>query len=532
MSKKSNNKLFIGIAIIAIIVGIFATISSKQKAVGSQEEFAKIGNKTYTMGEYRSFEAMIYNFPDLARKGFFPGKRLVPSLFIETEILYPEAKKYEKSVKNTKEWEWKETFNLGQYYQRQVIRLNMGATDKELEEYFKKHRANILQNSQNSDTSFNANRIAVIDSVFISKYPPTKDFIAKYRVQGDQNFINKKWLEQNKKIATTFFTHEYYVEKYGKKYPKDINELLGTDKIITPEDFEIIKNWLPESTQEKLNNPKTKMDVVTYMIGWKLFAEEAVDKGLNKDLAFKQQQQFFEKFDIVRYYLNNVLTDRLGADRNSVNRDIAKYIYWDKVGTVTETIDSSFYNKVIDSIVQMKTDAALLKYISDKRANYTIEVINHNLTDGMAESSEKLSFEADSLVKDNNSEKAMSLYLKLANNYSFTEEGIKAYRALALIYNDLHQYKNAINSYGNYLVLSEESDEWSKVFFMRGYIYSENLHKLALAAVNYKWLIKNKPDSDLVDDAEFMYLHLGEPMDDIEELKAESRRQGRKPTLN
>jgi hypothetical protein len=49
-----------------------------------------------------------------------------------------------------------------------------------------------------------------------------------------------------------------------------------------------------------------------------------------------------------------------------------------------------------------------------------------------------------------------------------------------------------------------------------------------MAEVNYKWVLKNAPDCELADDAEFMMLHLGEQMSSVEELQAEVKRQGKK----
>ena len=64
---------------------------------------------------------------------------------------------------------------------------------------------------------------------------------------------------------------------------------------------------------------------------------------------------------------------------------------------------------------------------------------------------------------------------------------------------------------------------------MIGFVYSEYLSKPELAEANYKWILKNTPECELADDAEFMCLHLGEPMIGVDELQAEAKRQGRKP---
>jgi hypothetical protein len=63
---------------------------------------------------------------------------------------------------------------------------------------------------------------------------------------------------------------------------------------------------------------------------------------------------------------------------------------------------------------------------------------------------------------------------------------------------------------------------------MIGFIYDEHLNKPEKAEQNYKWILHNARDCELADDAEFMVLHLDEPMSSVEELRAEALRQGRK----
>jgi hypothetical protein len=63
---------------------------------------------------------------------------------------------------------------------------------------------------------------------------------------------------------------------------------------------------------------------------------------------------------------------------------------------------------------------------------------------------------------------------------------------------------------------------------MIGFIDDEYLSKPDIAQVNYRWVLKNTPECELADDAEFMSLHLGEAMSSVEELRAEAMRQGKK----
>ncbi len=166
-------------------------------------------------------------------------------------------------------------------------------------------------------------------------------------------------------------------------------------------------------------------------------------------------------------------------------------------------------------------------YISQKRMKKGVNLINPDYKDQMAENSERIFFKADSLSGSGSRDMAKKYYNDLIKNYPYTKEGAEAYRAIAMLYSDEGAYKKAVQAYRNYLLVSESKDEWCKVYFMIGYTYGENLAKLDLAAENYRWVLKNQPSCDLVSDAEFMYLHLGEAMVDIEELQAENARQGR-----
>ena len=90
------------------------------------------------------------------------------------------------------------------------------------------------------------------------------------------------------------------------------------------------------------------------------------------------------------------------------------------------------------------------------------------------------------------------------------------------------EYSDAVKNYRDFIVLVNDKAKLCNTFFMIGFIYDEYLNKPDLAEANYKWVLKNTPTCDLADDAEFMCLHLGEPMNSVEELRAEAKRQGKK----
>ena len=92
----------------------------------------------------------------------------------------------------------------------------------------------------------------------------------------------------------------------------------------------------------------------------------------------------------------------------------------------------------------------------------------------------------------------------------------------------MQAYNDAIKNYRRFLVLDIDKSKQCNNMFMIGFIYDEYLDRPDMAELNYKWVLKNAPDCELADDAEFMMLHLGEQMASVDELQAEVKRQGKK----
>jgi tetratricopeptide (TPR) repeat protein len=135
---------------------------------------------------------------------------------------------------------------------------------------------------------------------------------------------------------------------------------------------------------------------------------------------------------------------------------------------------------------------------------------------------------ADSLRDTGNTNEAEMIYEMLSKQFLFTSEGMRSLIEVAKILTERQQYTMAIKNYRDYLVLSKDISKRCNTFFMIGFIYDEYLNKPEDARVNYRWVLKNTPDCELTDDAEFMSLHLGEAMNSVEELRAEAMRQGKK----
>ncbi|MFO7772415.1 MAG: hypothetical protein R6V59_00460, partial [Dehalococcoidia bacterium] len=92
----------------------------------------------------------------------------------------------------------------------------------------------------------------------------------------------------------------------------------------------------------------------------------------------------------------------------------------------------------------------------------------------------------------------------------------KALIEMAKIKTEDQKYHRAVEYYRKHTILY--NDRKCNNFFMTGFIFDEYLNSPKKAEMNYKWILKNTPDCELADDAEFMCLHLDEPTPGVETL--------------
>jgi len=91
-------KKFYPIICFCIFILIFGC--TKKSADGSADDFnspfGKIGKKVYSIGDLTAFNSMLYHHPVRGMQGRFPGSRNTTALFVETQVLYPEAAAHKK----------------------------------------------------------------------------------------------------------------------------------------------------------------------------------------------------------------------------------------------------------------------------------------------------------------------------------------------------------------------------------------------------------------------------------------------------
>jgi hypothetical protein len=190
--------------------------------------------------------------------------------------------------------------------------------------------------------------------------------------------------------------------------------------------------------------------------------------------------------------------------------------------------DSFGLSSIIEHYRMEQAYIAVDNQIYDMRKKLNVTLLQNDYKDDMTGDPLKLIAHADSIRDTGNTNEAESIYEALSKGFLFTPEGMRSLIELSKILTEKQQYALAIKKYREYLIFSKDKSKRCNTFFMIGFIYDEYLNRPEDARVNYRWVLKNTPECELTDDAEFMSLHLGEAMNSVEELRAEAMRQGKK----
>lgn len=514
----------LAIAVLAVVLVKKGGNTKEASPSDYDAPFGKIAGKTYTIGDFTAFTSMLYHHPVISKEGRFPGNRNTTTLFVETQVLYNEASSVKKHVMNGPEWKWKEIYLPGQIFQVGVIDKNLGFTDEEIYDYYKKHKNELLVEfglGDGDSLDLSQARVSIIKTLFLKKYPPTAEFTA-LMPDSPRSEIENKWFEQTVGDRAAFFRDILFKKKFGTDFPRQNSkeELVGPGKLLSETELNIVMSWVAknQSISENL--------VAAKMASWILFAEEAKSTGYIKAEGYKKLKEQFEKFEVVRYFVNEVLGDKIVSEWTP-KEDFIKFTIADRSKKPTLNIEKETVDNFADSLKTNMHEAKIMEYIHNQRTKANAQFLQRDYVDMFEKTPAQLKHEADSLAANQNTERAKRIYRDLSEWFLYSPEGIDAYLEAAKLKTDAKSYNDAISSYRNYLLYSNDNSEWCRVFFMVGYIYGEYLGNSPFAAMNYRWILQNEPECSLASDTEFMYLHLGEPMTDVEELHQEAIRQGR-----
>jgi hypothetical protein len=520
-------KQLVVLAVAALIMGG----CSNQK---SSESLVKIGSKTLTKDDFEGYKKALQYYPQKL-SDYFPDDASEITRFVEIEVLSSKASSYKSKVEGSKDWEWKQRFLPGQMYLIDYLPKTLDFTDQELKAYYdqnlEKFKTSVKVDSTGRDSSyiqgFEEVKNQIVEAMFYAKYPPDSAFLAQYPQTADTNTKKSDWVYSIRRKIPEFFMKQFFQKEYGKPYPDSLSEVYGEGKIITPADIDVIMSWIPEDRRSAYSEPQGNKELVEWLLKWKLFAKRAETVGITKQPFFSNVMNYLLKVCTVDKYVDSEF-GKIIPKEFPVDSEMVSFAIYDDSYSPTWTTSADDYKYKIAEIQKTKQKIYYDSLLHAFRAQSKVTFFQNDYRDEQDKNPATLLHTADSLRDTGAVDQAETIYQTLAQEFLFSTEGQNALVELAKLQTEKQSYMQAISNYRKYLLLSNDASKRCNTFFMIGFIYDEHLNKPEKAERNYKWILKNARDCELADDAEFMVLHLDEPMSSVEELRAEALRQGRK----
>lgn len=512
-----------------ILLPLIVLCSKQEK----KDILAVVGKKSIDRNDYEVFSKVKRYYPtELCEE--FPAFRSTITELVETEAIFQKTKNYSSnSIKNSNDWQWKKNFYAAQIYMMERLIPGMGSTEDQIKNYYDKHKdvfKKTVKADSTRDSTFYRELSEVRDTIsqilFLENFPVEEEF-KKQIGKEDSSVINDIWFSSCKRNAPNFFMKAFFKEKFQKVYTDSINEIFGNGKTITPEDMKTILSWIRPEYRSQYENEKGTKKLVEFLLQWKLFSEKANKLAFTSTAEFKQIMDWAWKVEVVNQYVKNEIVTKAKSNLH-IDTSMVTYLIYDESNSVLPSIDSSLLSQRMSYLSDKHKKLVVDSMIYEIRKESGVKFLQNDLKDSKDQDPLSIAKQADSLRDTGAVEEAEKLYNTLVNDFPFTPQGDNAQYELAKIQTERQSYSSAISNYRNYLLSSPDPKKKSITFFMIGFIYDEYMDKSELAEANYKWVLKNDPKCELADDAEFMMLHLGEPMNSVEELQAQTTRQNRK----
>lgn len=510
----------------------------------------KIGSTVITKEQHQAFKKIVRMYPT-DPGSFFPNIRSTISHLIETEVLYDKAisRSFKDSIKKTDDWKWKQRYYPAQLYLLDFLGDNLGVTEEKITAYYEANKdsfkVTVSVNSNKKDSTVEDSteteetkkdsvyykelsevRNQIIERLFLEENAPDSAFLATYDSLPEEKELTQQWIRYVRQKIPEYFMKKAYKEKTGSPYPDSLDEVFGDGKIITPADLDVILSWIPESRRKMYEKPDRKRELVEWLLKWKLFSEIVEKTGRNQLPLVKNVLVWGWKLNVVYAYMNNVIEAQAEA-AVTVDTAMAIYAYYDDNGYKKFPVESQQFKNKLSKLMRDAESRYIDSVIIHYRRTQKITFLQSDWTDDKNEDPASLIAKANALRDSGKTTEAKSAYLDLSKTFPFTPEGQTSLIEMAKIQTEQQLYTQAIRNYRDFLLTSNDHSKRCNTFFMIGFIYDEYLNKPLHAEYNYKWVLKNTPECELADDAEFMMLHLSEPMSSVEELRDEAQRQGR-----
>jgi hypothetical protein len=507
--------------------------------VPRSDRLAYVGATLITKQDADAYSRVCQYYPNPPER-FYMGERPQIGAIVETEAIYRKTRWNLANIKfrHSLEWKWRERYYISTLFTENILQQNLGYTEKELKKYYNSHKKAFTPVTVDSagktrvaaaPQPFDNVRSEVAEKLFLASRPPDSAFKSRVRTGGDTTMIVREWLRyvRGGEGLREIFLKKYFREKYGRPYPDSGYDYYGKGKIITPEDMDVIFSWIPATRRELMkNDPQGLKDLAQWLLRWKLFSERAASTGFTSQPMVQSTLKWVWRVDVAQRYINDKIVP-LVKGKIRIDTAMAVYAYWDETESPGPAVDSGNWNNSLSRQVSQQQSVKFDSLIYEIRKREGVRFLT-DWKDDRAKDPASLLRHADSLRDTGSTAEAQSAYQVLVDNFFFTNEGKKAIIEVAKIKTEQQMYREAVNNYRRFLVDGSDQSKRCNYMFMIGFIYDEYCDKPALAEINYKWVLKNAPDCELADDAEFMMLHLGEQMSGVDELQAEVKRQGKK----
>jgi len=150
------------------------------------DTLATIGGKSVDREQFESFRKVMRMYP-AGMNQYFPGQRSQITFMLETEAVFSKIKRSfpKKSILSSNDWKWKKRYYPAQVYVTEILVQNLGATEKEIENYYQTNKESFKKTVTDStgkdstyyeDLSFVKGNI--IEKIFLQKYKPDSLFLS------------------------------------------------------------------------------------------------------------------------------------------------------------------------------------------------------------------------------------------------------------------------------------------------------------------------------------------------------------------
>jgi len=540
---------------IIVAVALFCTSALLVcQSANVKEPFVKVGNTTLGIESLESFRKITGVYP-VTMPYYFPAQRQVHTFMTECEAIYKYAGSksagISKKLADSPDWKWKKRYYAALLF-FDLLPVNLGFTDKQLEEYYKKSKEEFkvtVTTEDGKDSSyippFDSVKTRVADRCFYNANQPDSAFIAGLSDQDSAAVMNH-WIYTVRSNPPYFFMRKFFKERTGYEYKDSVEQIVDNDKVVTSADMDVINSWLPESRRDM-----SKKDQAEWLFKWLSFSEQAEKLGLTATPEFKDMMHWAQRIEFAFEYLRTEVmpnVESLGT-LTPFDTTLAELIAYDNIGQVGR-VNPGWIASQLDEIAKTRVSVAVEAAIYAARKSVKVKYLQEHAdrrddkdadpdalmakADSLREAASDPDMDADEAGKL--TDEAEKLYQILSTDFAFTEVGRKALGELAKTLIDKYNadpkrgkrlISMAINAYRRSQKLDADPENLCNSYFLSGFAYDEYIKNYSLAEANYAWVLRNAPKCALASDAEFMIQHLGEPMTSIEEIQGQSMRQGR-----